>query len=202
MIKLKIIKNLPKFVFIFLLLFSCGKLFAEDSGQVININQNYQIAFTDLGNRVLKQGDIVKVFINTDEFVYMQVVESSVILSKLAPSKADGFQTNLSDFQRIAVGNVVSKVSATQGVVDNSVGVAAPPVTENKDTGVSSQLQIQKLEEELAQAKEQIRLLEESNERSKAAVAVPQEQTSASKETLEQLKEHLDNMSKIVSETD
>lgn len=199
MAKPEIIKNLQRSVLIFCMLFFCGKLFAEENGQIININQNYQIAFTDLGSRVLKQGDIVKVFINTDDFVYMQVIESSVILSKLGPSKVDGYQTNLSDFHRLAVGNVVSKVNTSQEAANNPVE-AALPVPGNKDTEASYQLQIQKLEEELARAKEQIRNLEESVQSTKTTV--PPEQTNSSKEMIGQLKEHLDNMSALVNEND
>jgi len=212
MLNLKNTKNILQGSFIFLFFILCGPLFADDNGQIININQNYQIAFTDLGNRILKQGDIVKVFINTDDFVYLQVLESSVILSKLGPSKTEGFQTNLNDFQRLAVGDTVTKPSIAQGVGDISAGVV--PESDNTQAA-SSDAQIQKLEQDLANAKKQIKLLQESNEESKATLnelmseaqvkkeePVPQEQTDSSKEMLEQLKVHLDNMRKLVNDND
>ena len=208
----KIFKNLLKYALIFSLFISGKEALAEEKGQLININQNYQIAFTDLGSRVLKQGDIVKVFINTDDFVYLEVIESSAILSKLGVSRADGFQTNLNDFQRLTVGDTVSLASTVQGNIDNSAGA----IPESKDNeGSSLQLQIQRLEHDLAKAKEQVRLLQESNEKSKSTLneliaqaqvkkeeSVPQEQTDSSKEILGQLKAHLDNMSKILNEND
>jgi len=208
MVNSKIIKNFSQFVLIFFLLFSCGKIFAEDSGQIININQNYQIAFTDLGNRVLNQGDIVKVSLNTDEFLYLQVLESSAILTKLGPSKAEGFQTNLNDFQRMAVGNEVVKVNQTQEKVDNS----AANVSETDNTVKLSQLQVKKLEDALSLAKEEIKRLEQSNEESKAKLnelaaenqangeESVQAKQAADKQILDQLKIHLDNMRKLIDE--
>jgi len=190
-------KNISKHAFFLLFFIFCGPLFADDKGQIININQSYQIAFTDLGSRVLSQGDIVKVSLNTDEFLYLQVVEASAILSKLGPSKAEGFQTNLNDFQRMAVGNTVVKINQVQERVDHS----AVNTPESDHAGDLSELRILKLEEELTQAKEQIRLLIAQNQAQKQDLA-PQEQSNNSKEILEQLKVRLDNMSKLVNEGD
>ena len=50
----KIYKDFLKYAVIFSLFVSCKDLFAQETGQIININQNYQIAFTDLGSRILK----------------------------------------------------------------------------------------------------------------------------------------------------
>jgi len=200
-------------LFLFFFLF-CTPLFADDNGQIININQNYQIAFTDLGNRILSPGDIVKVTLGPDEFVYLQVIESSAILSKLGVSKTQGFSTNLNDFQRLAVGDVVIKAPAAGSAQpDNSTVIAT-----KSPADTSSPLQVEKLEEDLLKAKEEIKLLQASNEKSKAtlnqlmaeAQAKAQEPVPAvvavdhpsdhSKEILEQLKVHLDNMHKIISE--
>jgi len=200
-------KTLQFAVFSFLLILA-GPLFADDNGQIININQNYQIAFTDLGSRVLNQGDLVKVSLNADEFLYLQVLESSPILSKLGISKVEGFQTNINDFQRMTVGNEVVKIKQTQ---EKAVETPAE-TTESKDTVALSEMQIQKLEGDLALAKEEIKRLEESNEESKVKLSelASESQTKVeepavlppaiSKDTLGQIKSHLDNMRKLIDE--
>jgi len=193
---------------VFFLLASCGPLIADDNGQVININQNYQIVFTDLGSRVLKQGDIVRVSLNADEFIYLLVLESSAILSKLGPSKVEGFQTNLSEFQRLAVGNEVAKVNQKK----DDVGNPAADISAADAAGELSQLQIQKLEQDLGIAKEEIKYLQKSNEASKLKLselavegrAKNEEHVSPvqvdNKQVLDQLKVHLDNMRKLIDE--
>jgi len=166
------IKKILQYSFVFLFFIVCGPLFADDNGQIININQNYKIAFTDLGSRFLSQGDVVKIYLNTDEFLYLQVLESSAILSKLGPSKVEGFQTNLNNFQRIAVGNEVVKVNHTQ---------------EKKESSELNEKSKMRLNELIAKNQTQ-------NEEHAAPVQ------SNVKETLTQLKVHLDNMRKLIDE--
>jgi hypothetical protein len=208
MLNSKTVRDVLNYSFIFLFFILCGPLFAEDKGQIININQSYQIAFTDLGNKELKQGDIVKVSVSADDFVYMQVLESSPILSKLGPSQLENFRTNLKDFQSMGVGNEVVRVNQPQERVYDSTAGAS----EAKEAVELSELQIQKLENDLALAKEEIKRLEESNEESKVklnelaaenqvkkAEPVVQEQSN-SKEILEQIEVHLENMRKLMNE--
>ncbi len=172
-----------KYFFSFLLVFfTSAPLFAEDAGQVINVNQSYQIAFVDIGNSVLKQGDIIKVLLGAEDSVYMQVLESSSILSKLGPVQTENFKTNYKDLQRISVGDRVVKVSQLSA----AVGVPVPAV----DTE-----EVERLQKELAQAKLEIKRLEEANkilEQSKKDVdpkAVPA-----------QLKARLENMNRILNQ--
>jgi hypothetical protein len=205
MISFKKIMQLMGFAFVVLLSFIGEPAFAKDNGQIININRNFQIAFTDLGSRVLKPGDLVKVYLSADEFVYLQVLESSVILSKLGASKVEGFQTNLTDFQRMAIGNAVSKVTAGQSKGDNS------DIKNSEDT--ASLLQMQKMEQALNLAKEQIKQLKEVNEASKAKLdeltalnqvkkeePAIQEGSFTNKPVAEQIKAHLEKMNKIINE--
>jgi hypothetical protein len=191
----------------FIIIF-CGPVLADNKGQIININQNYQIAFTDLGNSVLKQGDIVKVTLNADEFVYMQVLESSPILSKLGTSQSDNFRTSLKDFQGMAVGNEVVKVDQTHDKAEHP----ATAIPDSADAAALLEQKIQKLEGQLALAKTEIKRLEELNQESKAklndltvqaqtkndAPAVVQQ--ADNNEVLSQLKAHLDNMHKLIDE--
>ncbi len=139
----------------------CGLVWAEDSGQIININQSFKIAFTDLGSRVLKPNDIVKVFISPDEFLYMKVLECSPILSKLGPVQEEDFKTILQDLPRISVGNPVVKITASSQEetapavnLESKIMLEPPP---KRDT------QNQKLERELMEARTEIKNLKETN---------------------------------------
>ena len=211
MLNLISVKKLYQWGLVLVALLVGGPVLADETGQIININQNYQIAFTDLGNRTLNSGDIVKVSLSADDFIYMQVIESSAILSKLGPSKIEGFGTNLNSFGHLAVGDLVVKVTAGRDLPVNLAG-AENSSKEKEDT--AAQLQIQKLEQELALAKDQIKLLQESNEKSKAtlnelikesqikkeeAVVKPADH---SKETLAQIGTHLENMHKLINDND
>jgi len=208
MLNSRTIKNILKYTFILSFFIFCGPLFADDKGQIININQNYQIAFTDLGNSALKQGDIVKVSLSADDFVFMQVLESSPILSKLGPSQVDNFRTNLKEFQSMTVGDAVVKVNETQENAD----LPTTDSSQSKDAVELSELQIQKLEGDLALAKDEIKRLEKSNEESKIQLSelAAENQTKSeepvvpaqtdNKEMVDQIKVHLENMRKLLDE--
>ncbi len=137
-------------------------LWAEDSGQIINVNQNFKIAFTDLGNRVLKPNDIVKVFISRDEFLYMKVMECSPILSKLGTIQEGAFKTILQDMPRISVGNVVVKLTAAsqEEAASSESRIESKAVVE---PAPQPDIDRQKLEHELAEARIEIKNLKETN---------------------------------------
>lgn len=153
---LKLILALIIFVSVFQ-----APLWAEDTGQVINVNQNFKIAFTDLGNRVLKPNDIVKVFISQDEFLYMKVMECSPILSKLGTVQEGAFKTILQDMPRISVGNVVVKLTAaSQEEAASEFRIESKAVVE---PAPQPDIDRQKLEQELAEARSEIKNLKETN---------------------------------------
>lgn len=188
---------------IFLSMFQ-GRLWAEDSGQIINVNQNFKIAFTDLGSRVLKPNDIVKVFITRDEFLYMKVIECSPILSKLGTVQEDAFKTNLQDMPRISVGNLVVKLTAAsreEALPSESrieTKIAAEPVPQPDPDR-------QKLEKELAEARVEIKNLKEINAALEAKVndLVLKVQTKdAEKASSEQYKINDENITRIKIQLD
>ena len=155
----------------FLVVVLSSPLFAQEKGQIININQGFQIAFTDLGDRFLKPGDIVKVFINKEDFVYMQVMESSAILSKLGISHKEEPKTNLQDLKRIAIGNVVTqfldvpteKNSIQSNVVEpKNIEISSSPAVNIAD--------VQKLSIELNETKVQMKQLQDVNADLKAQI--------------------------------
>ena len=81
------IKNYTSFIMIRLILFlliyiapfSSTDVYAakETFGKIVNVNVDYNIAFTDLGKDQLNEGDIVRVEINDGSFVYIEVEEAS-----------------------------------------------------------------------------------------------------------------------------
>ena len=185
-------------------------VFAGDTGQIINVNQSYQIAFTDLGNSTLKRGDIVKVSLNSDEFVYMQVLESSAILSKLGVSQQEGFKTNFKDLLRISVGNAVAKVVAAPVTVLPAVSepqsiVEPPPIAAPVEPAPNA-ADVQRLEQKLNEARTQLQRLAESNEVLKSKIndmssqAQPKAEEQDLKAVIAQLKVRLQNMQRIINE--
>ncbi|MBI4308905.1 MAG: hypothetical protein HY591_01090 [Candidatus Omnitrophica bacterium] len=187
-------------LFFFMTLFH-APLLAEDKGQIINVNQNYQIVFTDLGSHVLRQGDIVKVFFNGDDFIYLQVLESSTILSKLGPVQADGYKTNFKDLQRLSVGNPVVKV--TEASEEKTVHPDNAGVPKNVVDAVPNEVEIQRLKKELNEARAEIKRLEEAGKSAQAGnneESMHQEKSENLKEVLSQLKTRLGRMDQIINQ--
>ncbi|MBF0572028.1 MAG: hypothetical protein HQL12_09195 [Candidatus Omnitrophica bacterium] len=186
-------------------------LFAAESGQVINVNQNYQVAFTDLDNKSLKQGDIVKVFVNDDDFIYMQVMESSSILSKLGISQKENFKTHITDIRRIAVGNKVALLSEVVEAKYSKLDNAVEP--KNNIEAAFSAEQIKELMAQLKEANEEIRHLRKVNQFLKSQIndAGPntevkktgdnqtQVKSENSAETRSQLKDRLEKMQRLLN---
>ena len=186
-------------------------LCADDTGQVINVNQNYQIVFTDLGSHVLKRGDIVKVFFNGDDFIYMQVLESSAILSKLGPVQSDSYKTNFKDLQRLSVGNTVAKVSEAPKASNNPGNAGEVKSTVD---AASHETEIQRLEKELNEARMEIKRLEEANDVFKSQInslslkaqagnneeGIHQEKSENLKEVFSQLKTRLEHMNQLINQ--
>jgi len=106
---MKILRTTYLYLWIFVISYSVG--FAnpiEDvSGEIININHQFRVAFTDLGKDSLDVGDIVEVKTTEGRTVYLEVIETLSVLSKLAPVRSGQMKTDLSDFARITVSNVV-----------------------------------------------------------------------------------------------
>ena len=161
---------------------------AANTGQIINVNQAYQVAFTDLGNQALRPGDIVQVYITTDDFVYMQVLESSVILSKLGVSQSDPYKTNFKDLARITIGNAVAKVTEPA-----PVKASPPDVPKAVETSApANDEEIQQLKTELGQARQKIKELmqQAQGKKDEEPESVP----------MQELRSHLENMNRIINQ--
>lgn len=79
-------------------------------GEIINVNYEYKIAFTDIGSDALSIGDIVEVHMQSGATQFLQVIETTEVLSKivLRPSSDQDTQNRL--FNRIGVGDIVLRV--------------------------------------------------------------------------------------------
>ena len=94
-------------------LFVSFKGYAEPmaSGEIINVNYKYQIAFTDLSSRYLKVGDTVAVYDKNTLITHLKVSEASGAIAKLVPIRVNGpYQTKI-NFKTLKVGYTVKKVA-------------------------------------------------------------------------------------------
>jgi len=82
-------------------------------GEVININHHLQVAFVDIDQRNLNKGDVGEVQVGYQETVFMEVFESSAVISKIGvgPVVKRNFDSDISDFEQIKIGNTVNKVA-------------------------------------------------------------------------------------------
>jgi hypothetical protein len=202
---LKIKKLVVVFFFITMaLFFICPKGWAE--GEVININEKLQIVFTGLGNNVLKRGDIVKVLINENDFIYLEVIEVSPILSKLAPVNRGGFKTDLSQFSKLAIGNPVVQLS------EDHLPDAAPVKASEPDKSPAP-VKTTSLEDELQFAKDELAHLQQDNLALKKEVqrlstdnqTLNQDRTKEIgqlKSLITELKARLENMNKMLQDNE
>lgn len=90
------------------------------SGEIININYEYQIAFTDLSNTHLYNNDIVEITHNGEHITYLEVLESSEVITKLVPYKKKREFFTGKDFDKINIGNKVFKVSSADSNFESS----------------------------------------------------------------------------------
>ena len=201
-----------KCVLFFQLMVAAQPLFAATTGQIINVNQSYQIAFTDIGSPMLKPGEVVKVFVSSDEFVYMQVLESSPILSKLGPVQSENYKTNYKDLLRVAVSNPVVKVGSA--AEEKTSAMAKPPAVDasaaaavvNTPAPAVDTAEIVRLEGELKDAKQEIGRLTDANKALQAQVndlsaqAAQAKQNAMTSPVLSQVKERLENMNRIMNQ--
>jgi len=110
---IKLIVSFRNYIFLFMIIFFLpASVFAQKKikGEIININYKYKIAFTDIGSDSLSVGDIVEVRMRTEHNLSLQVIETTNVLSTLAPRTPS--KKNLSDnlFDTIKVGDIVIKV--------------------------------------------------------------------------------------------
>jgi hypothetical protein len=105
---------------------------AETVGEIININYDYNIAFTDLTNSNLQKGDIVKILKDKKLITYLEVSDVSSAISKLIPiQKPREYATDV-DFRSINIGNSVVKVTFQEKkIVEPEIPPATvPPLVE------------------------------------------------------------------------
>jgi len=75
-------------------------------GEIININYQYLIAFTNLNKDILEVGEILSILEEGQETTIVEVIETSEIMSRLGPIQDD---PGMTDFKKINIGNIVMK---------------------------------------------------------------------------------------------
>jgi hypothetical protein len=106
--------------------------FAQEkvTGEIININHQYKIAFTDISSDYLRKGDLVEIYADGNFVSYLEVSEASGAISKLIPPTQPG-KSKGADFSKIAVGNRVIKILPSDGS-----DIFSPPVVPSRPASV------------------------------------------------------------------
>ena len=99
-------------LFIALLLFSNPFLHADTKtiGEIVNLTQQHQVAFTDLTSSQVAVGDIVEIFQGQEFLTYLEVVETSKAVSKLGYVQKSGLATSINGFNKISIGSKVVRL--------------------------------------------------------------------------------------------
>ncbi len=105
-------KIISIFIVVFLFFGSVSLCFSQEveKGEIINVSYQYKIAFTGMSNQDLEKGDIFKIMKNGKVVTYLKVKEASDTISKLIPFSSDELPARVSDFDKVAVGNIIVKV--------------------------------------------------------------------------------------------
>ncbi len=113
-------------IWVLFLLSSAWYAFAQEkvTGEIINVNHQYKIAFTDISSDYLHKGDLVEIYADENFVSYLEVSEASSAISKLIPPTQPGKSKGM-DFSKIAVGNKVVKILPSD--VTDVADVAPPP---------------------------------------------------------------------------
>ncbi len=111
-------KNLKKLILslvILTALLTCNQKISiaqsQANGEIININYQYKIAFTDLSDFHLDSGDIVEIYDGLNLLTHLKVSETTSVLSKLIAIDNGQFKTEI-PFTDIKIGNRVVKSSS------------------------------------------------------------------------------------------
>ncbi len=100
----------------------------EIKGEIINVNYEYEIAFTDIGNMYLSAGDNVYVVLSSGKKLPLRVMEASAVLSKitLKGSLANNDLREL--FKQINVGDIVIKAERDVRLLPEETNQMAQPL--------------------------------------------------------------------------
>lgn len=85
---------------------------AEKRGEILNVNFQLNVAFTDLASPDLNKGEQVEVVINDRSSVCLDVLEVSNNISKLIPGSCPQWPESKKNFNKIKIGDVVLQLSA------------------------------------------------------------------------------------------
>ena len=77
---------------------------SKTTGEIVNINTELKIAFTDLVPQRILAGDVVEIYQANTFLTYLEVVETTETVAKLGFVKKSGLATSIDGFNKIAVG--------------------------------------------------------------------------------------------------
>lgn len=161
---------------------ACAQLKAE--GEIINVNYDYQVAFTDLLKGQVEAGDVVEVWSDGKFLTYLEVIETSSVLTKMGFVNRKGIQTEEESFKQLKIGNPVKAFQ--QGQALESMNAVISQLSE-------LQVQYDALNKEVGQKDQQILDLKNKN-----GLYVKEIERLKQKEDV--LKENLEQISRLLSE--
>ena len=209
-------RHCSRFIIHFFPILAClfvlsAPVFAEVRGEIINISQQYKVAFIDIGNEALAVGTIVEIQGNADTPIYLQVIEADTGLSKLGFVNSGEYKTDAANFEKIIVGNTVTIVS--QNVQNAEAPAAAQKVESSQKYGqLATELQDKERQvTELTKNLEDLQILNKSLKQENSRLLLEKhindqekvqryQEMGRLKDTINQLKERLQNIQKLIHE--
>ncbi|MCA9401970.1 MAG: hypothetical protein KC713_10100, partial [Candidatus Omnitrophica bacterium] len=152
------------------------------ASEIINVNDQYKVAFSDLTSPEVQIGDIIVVYVSPEQKTYLEVYETNPIMSKLGPVKTPTTEIT-TNFSFVRVGTTVAKngtepkriIKSGEGPFSQVMAQAAAPMQPDKNQEVLNHLndllaknkslleEMTQLKSQLAEAKERIDELKNFN---------------------------------------
>ena len=114
------------------------------SGEIVNINAEYKIAFTDLVPQQISAGDVVEIYQANTFLTYLETVETTETVSKLGFVKKSGLATSTDGFNKITVGCRVVRLPQSALPSFDAVLTKLNDTTEKNAQLQAAQTQLQK----------------------------------------------------------
>jgi hypothetical protein len=137
------------------------------AAEIININMNFGIIFSDLSDTEAKRYDVVAVKLNNGDEVFLQVLEVSPVLTKLGVMRTGSHKTDMNLLKDIKIGNHVrnleaNKTNSDQDKTRDTMNISAVPAGYGQELKVLQQ-QVDLLTQQNIRLTTEVNMLNEEN---------------------------------------
>ncbi|MBF0618939.1 MAG: hypothetical protein HQL19_02100 [Candidatus Omnitrophica bacterium] len=116
-----------------------NQAFAENkTGEIINVNAKYRLAFADLTEKDVQPGDKVAVRMDNGKSIYLVVLETYPVMVKLSSSDVEGEALSEEEFSKITVGKQVTPAGVQTAIPAQKTSVQPMPKEEKSKPLVKS----------------------------------------------------------------